>query len=75
MFAYTPFATTDTAIIRSSGPVQFCKKDVLANFEKNSLENTIKKDSGTEVFFVNFAKFLIISFLKNLSDGCFFIYT
>ena len=34
MFTSTPFATIDTAIIRSSRPVLFCKKSVLANFAK-----------------------------------------
>ena len=40
------FATIDTAIIRSSRSVLFCKKGVLSN----SCKKTPKKDCGRDVF-------------------------
>ena len=43
------FATTDTAIIRSSRPVLFCKKGLMRNFAKFSRKHQ-KRDSGTDVF-------------------------
>ena len=67
---------TDTAIIRSSRLVVFCKKVVLTNFAKfteKCVQNTKslvfneveKKDSGT-CFLVNSAKSIITPFLKDL---------
>ena len=75
MFANTPFVTVYTAIIRSSHPVLFCKKGVLTIFAKFT-RKCQKWDSDTNVcFFFNFAKFLLTSFLKHPSDGCFYINT
>ena len=43
MFANTPFPTVDTAIIRSSRPLLFCKKDVLTNFAKPKIPKKTPK--------------------------------
>ena len=41
----------------------FCKKDVLDNFAKFTQDcNFIKKETGTDVFPVNFEKFLRATF-------------
>ena len=63
MFANTPFTTIDTAIIRDSRPVLFCKKDVLKNFAKFTRKHQ-KKRFQLRCFHVNSAKFLITSFFK-----------
>ena len=84
-------ATIDTAKIRNSRPVVFCKKDVLTNFTKftrKHLRKTeveglqglqsltfSKKRFRRRCFLVNSAKFLITLPLKNPLDGCFCINT
>ena len=50
----------------------FCKKGVLTNFAKFPTKHQEKR-FRQRCFPVNSAKFLIISFLKNPSDGCFSI--
>ena len=62
MFAGTSFATIDTAIIRSSRPVQFCKKSVLAN----SVKFTRKQQKGIpeEMLSCEFCKISHNIFLK-----------
>ena len=59
--------------MRSSRPELFCKNGVLTNFAKFT-KNT-KKIFHYRCFLVNSAKFLITSFLKSPSDGCFCINT
>ena len=67
-----PFGTIDTAIFRSSRPALFCKKGDVTSFAKFT-KNTSKKRFPHRSLLVNSAKFLMTSFLKNPSDGCFCI--
>ena len=59
----------DIAIIRSSRPVLFCKKDILKNFAKFTRKHP-KKRFRLRCFHVNSVKFLK-PLLKNPSDSCF----
>ena len=60
--ARTPFATIDTAIIRCSRPLLFCKKSVLANFTK--FTRKYQKKFRYRCSLVNSTKFLITLFFK-----------
>ena len=46
----------------------------IVNFEHIKACNFIKKESLAQVFHMNFAKFLRISFLQNFPDEWFFTY-
>ena len=72
----TPFTTIDTATVRSSCPVVFCEKDIPAILQIEQ-ENTcsIKKEIPAQMLFCEFWEISHKTFLKNPSDGCFFINT
>ena len=62
MFANTPFATVNTAIIRSSHPLLFCKKMFLQKISQNSQDN--KKWFRQRCFVENSAKSLVTSWRR-----------
>ena len=62
MFASTPFAIIDTAMIRSSRPVLFCKKRALANFAKFTRKH--QKEIPVQMFSCEFCKLSHNTFFK-----------
>ena len=82
------FKCREYGIYRSSRPEVFCKKGVLRNFAKFTGKHLcqslffikvaglhfVKKETLSQVFPVNFVKFLRAPFLLNTSGGCLCIY-
>ena len=76
LFANFTFTATDTAIIRSSRLVLFCKKILITNFAKLILNEAVdlqhltlsKKRLPHRYFLVNFGKYLRTPFLQNFFE-------